>query len=167
MNELSRTIEMNHTLFFSFAWLWISFWIIASVIYRRSRGKSIYPSEPKDSLYCEGWASGHSNSSIFTKIGGARNCLLVAVTSDALIIEPRFPFNLMFLPEIYGLEYRIPGSNIRNIEKKGRVFGKGVEVQFADVDGGNKSVMLYLKNTDAFLAAIEKLDSIGRNKGSV
>ena len=59
----------------------------------------------------------------------------------------------MFLPEIYGLEYHIPGLSIRAVEKKGRVLGKGVEVQFMDADGGEKSVRLYLKRTDEFLAA--------------
>ncbi len=167
MNELTKIIERNHTLFFSVPLLWVSFWIVASVIYRRSRGKAIYPSKPKDSLYYEGWASGHSNSNIFTKLGGARNCLLVAITPDSLIIQPRFPFNLMFLPEIYGLEYRIPGLNIRSVEKKGRVFGKGVEVQFIDTDGGEKSVRLYLKKTDEFLAAIGKVSAVFGNKTSL
>ena len=67
----------------------------------------------------------------------------------------------MFLPEIYGLEYRIPGFNIRAVEKKGRIFGKGVEIQFIDGGSGEKSVRLYLKRTDDFLAAI------GKNSGIV
>ena len=90
--------------------------------------------------------------------------MLVAVTPDSLIIQPRFPFNLMFLPEIYGLEYCIPGFNIRAVEKKGRMFGKGAEIQFIDADGGEKSVRLYLKRTDEFLAAIGKVFGIVGNK---
>ena len=167
MNELTKIIETNHTLFYVGPWLWISLWIVASIVYRRSRGKAIFPLKPKDSLYYEGWASGHSNRNIFTKLGGARNCLLVAITPDSLIIQPRFPFNLMFLPEIYGLEYRIPGLNIRTVEKKGRIFGKGVEIQFIDVGGGEKSVRLYLKRTDDFLTAIGKISDIVGNKTSL
>ncbi|HJW85380.1 MAG TPA: hypothetical protein VJ440_01965 [Candidatus Brocadiaceae bacterium] len=159
MNELTKIIETNHTLFYVGPWLWISLWIVASIVYRRSRGKAIFPLKPKESLYYEGWASGHSNSNIFTKLGGARNCLLVAVTPDSLIIQPRFPFNLMFLPEIYGLEYRIPRLNIRAVEKKGGIFGKGVEIQFIDVSGGEKSVRLYLRRTDEFLTAIGKVSN--------
>jgi hypothetical protein len=160
-------IETNHTLFFVGPLLWVLLWIVASIVYRRSRGKAILPSKPKNSLFYEGWASGHSNSNIFTKLGGAHNCLLVAVTPDSLIIQPRFPFNLMFLPEIYGLEYRIPGLNIRTVEKKGRMFGKGVEIQFIDIDGGEKSVRLYLKKTDEFLAAVGKVTDIVGNKTSL
>jgi len=164
MNGLIKTIETNHTLFFAWPLLWVLFWIVASIVYRKSRGKAILPSKPETSLFCEGWASGHSNSNIFTKLGGAHNCLLVAVTPDSLIIQPRFPFNLMFLPEIYGLEYCIPGFNIRAVEKKGRIFGKGVEIQFIDVDGSEKFVRLYLKRTDEFLEAIGKVSDIAGNK---
>jgi hypothetical protein len=167
MNELTKMIETNHTLFFVGPLLWVLLWVVASIIYRKSRSKTILPSKPKNSLFYEGWASGHSNRNIFTKLGGAHNCLLVAVTPDFLIIQPRFPFNLMFLPEIYGLEYRIPGLNIRTVEKKGRIFGKGVEIQFIDVGGGEKSVRLYLKRTDDFLTAIGKISDIVGNKTSL
>lgn len=163
MNELIKIIEVNSTLSFVGPLVWILLWGVASIIYRHSRGKAILPSKPKNSLFYEGWASGHSNTNIFTKLGGARNCLLVAVTPDSLIIQPRLPFNLMFLPEIYGLEYRIPGLNIRAVEKKGRIFGKGVEIQFIDVGGDEKSVRLYLKRTDDFLTAIGKISDIVRN----
>jgi hypothetical protein len=159
MNNLNNLSTTKPFVFFAIPWLWIGLVVAASVIYRRSKGKAIYPSKPKDSLYYEGWASGHSNSNILTKLGGARNCLSVAVTADSLIIQLRFPFNLMFLPEIYGLEYHISGSSIRSLEKKGRLFWKGVEVQFIDTDGGLKSLSLYLKNTDDFVAAIGKLSA--------
>jgi hypothetical protein len=167
MKELINFIEAHRSLSFLGPLVWILLWVVASIIYRNSRGKAILPSKPKNSLFYEGWASGHSNTNIFTKLGGAHNCLLVAVTPDALIIQPRFPFNLMFLPEIYGLEYRIPGLNIRAVEKKGRIFGKGVEIQFIDGGGGEKSVRLYLKRTDDFLAAIGKISDIVGDKKSL
>ena len=167
MNELIKFIEAHRSLSFVGPLVWILLWVVASIIYRKSRGKAILPSKSKNSLFYEGWASGHSNTNIFTKLGGAHNCLLVAVTPDALIIQPRFPFNLMFLPEIYGLEYRIPGLNIRAVEKKGRIFGKGVEIQFVDGGGGEKSVRLYLKRTDDFLAAIGKISDIVGNRTSL
>jgi len=159
MNEVTRFIETNQSLFFLTPLFWILLCIGASVIYRRSHGKAIYPSKPRESLYYEGWASGHSNSNIFTKLRGASRCLMVAVTPDSLIVQPRFPFNLMFMPEIYGLEYHIPGLNIRSVEKKGTLF-KGVEVQFIDTNGGEKSVRLYLKKTDEFISALGKISSI-------
>jgi hypothetical protein len=164
MNELTKWIETNHVLAIAGPLVWISFWIAASVVYRRSRGKTIFPSKPKDSLYYEGSASGHSNSSILTKLGGARNCLLVAVTADSLVIQLRFPFNLMFLPEIFGLEYKITGLNIRSVQKTGRFFWKGVEVRFIDPSGSEKSVTLHLKKPDQFIDAIAKASTIVESK---
>ena len=167
MKELINFIEAHRSLSFVGPLVWILLWVVASIIYRNSRGKAILPSKPKNSLFYEGWASGHCNTNIFTKLGGAHNCLLVAITPDSLIIQPRFPFNLMFLPEIFGLEYRIPGLNIRAVEKKGRIFGKGVEIKFIDVGDGEKSVRLYLKRTNDFLVAIGKLSDIFGNKTSL
>ncbi len=54
------------------------------------------------------------------------------------------------------MDQNVPWSKIRAVEKKGGVAGKGVDVQFIGADGGEKSVRLYLKDTDAFLAAIGK-----------
>ncbi len=167
MKELINFVEAHRTLSFVGPLVWILLWVVASIIYRMSRGKTIVPAKPKNSLFYEGWASGHSNTNIFTKLGGAHKYLLVAVTPDALIIQPRFPFNLMFLPEIYGLEYRIPGLNIRAVEMKGRIFGKGVEMKFIDGGGSEKSVRLYLRKTDDFLVAIGKISDIVRNKTSL
>jgi hypothetical protein len=154
VSEIIRVVQANHAWVFLGCLLWVSLLMAASVVYRRSRGKVIYPTRPKDSLYYEGWASGRSNTNLFTKVGGANNCLMVAVTPDFLIIQPRFPFNLMFLPELLGLEYRIPKVDVRGVEKKGGLFGKGVEVHFVDADGGSRSVRLYLRRTDEFLAAM-------------
>lgn len=140
--------------FFGIAIAWILLWTIVWVIYRTSKGKAIIPRKPKDSVFYEGWASGHSNRSFLTKLGGAHNCLLVAVVPDTLIIQPRFPFNLMFLPEIYDLEHRIPRTKIRSIRTKRGIFGKSVEVEFLSSTGDTRSVRLWLRKVDKFLAAI-------------
>ncbi len=77
---------------------WIVFVIGVSIVFRRSRGKPLFPKVPVDAIYVEKSASGR----------WASNCLLVAVTQKALSVVPKFPFNLMFLPEVYGLERTIP-----------------------------------------------------------
>ena len=164
MSELTKIFEDNCTVSIAGPLVWILFWIVASIVYRKSRGKAILTSKPKNSLFYEGSASGHSNRNIFTKLGGAHNCLLVAIAPDCLVIQPQFPFNLMFLPEILGLEYRILGLNLRTVEKKGRIFGKGVEIQFIVLDGSEQSVRLYLKKTNEFLTAVGKLSASAVNK---
>ncbi len=164
MNELIEFIEKNQSLFFSGPLLWVLLRIVASIVYRRSREKEILTFKSKNALFYEGWASGHSNRSIFTKLGGAHNCLGLAVISDALIVQPRFPFNLMFLPEIYDLEHRIPSMNIRSIKVKRSFFSKTVEIQFTGSDGGTRSIKLYLRKLDDFLAAHGKVSDVVADK---
>lgn len=91
-----------------FVWFvpaWLVFVILLSVLVRKRRGRPIIPEVPANALYAERNASG----------GMASNCLIVAVTPDALVVTPRFPFNLMFLPEIYGMEYVVPHSAISQV----------------------------------------------------
>jgi hypothetical protein len=166
MDVLTKFLEANRTLSFVGPFLWILLVIAASIAYRRSRGKVILTSKPKDSLFYEGWASGRSNKNFFTKLGGANNCLMVAVTPDCLIVQLRFPFNLMFLPEITGLEYHIPRLNIRYVEAKAGIFGKSAEIQFIDVNGSEQSVKLYVRKMEEFLSAIGKIsDTVGNKSG--
>ncbi|MDQ2877636.1 MAG: hypothetical protein M3R41_00985 [Pseudomonadota bacterium] len=93
--------------------LWISGWILASIVSRWSRGKALYPKGLPGAIYKEGWGSGRSLDTLWGRVGGARNCLIISVTTDTLAVTPRFPFNLMFLPEIYGLELTMPLSRVR------------------------------------------------------
>ena len=64
----------------------------------------------------------------------ASNCLLVAVTDTTLIVVPQFPFNLMFLPAIYGLERNIPLATIKVVEIVKGFLGKSVLITYGDTD---------------------------------
>ena len=92
---------------------WLGVWIVGSIVYRRISGKPLFPRAPHDAVFVEAWRSGHSLKNSLTRIGGARNCLLVYVADGALTIVPIFPFNLMFLPEIYGLEATASIADVR------------------------------------------------------
>ena len=87
---------------------------------------------------------------------GARNCLVVQVTDEELDIHPHFPFNLLFLPEICGLEYRIPLNRIvaTNIVKK--FLFKKVELAFTTTEGSSEEVSLSVKRPEDFLSALRK-----------
>ncbi len=130
---------------------WIMGWITASIIYRKRTGKPFHPKIPEDAIFYERAASGYSCKSALTRIGGARRCLLIAVTNDELIISPAFPFNLMFLPEIYGLEFRVSRSQIRNISEYSYFMGRWLTISFTD---GHATFKLSLKNTEDFLKAL-------------
>jgi len=135
---------------------WIMLWIGASIFYRKSRGKPIYPRKPSDAVFYEASGSGHSNRNFLTKLGGASNCLSVAVTKDSLIVRPIFPFNLMFLPEIYGLEYNVLRRNIRTIVEKKVFLGRAVTLEFSTSDGEHHSIELRLRGMDKFLGAMRE-----------
>lgn len=119
---------------------WIVFVIGASIMFRRNRGKPVFPTVPTDAIYADKRASGR----------WARNCLLVAVTDKALSVVPKFPFNLMFLPEIYGLERTIPLRNIRDVR---RLRGLGLGNNVA-VDYGETELRLKVRNPQACIDAL-------------
>ena len=132
--------------------LWIAAVIAVSIFYRRQNGKPVYPTRPLDALFYEGFASGRKMTNLFTRLGGANNCLMVAVTPSAFSVVPRFPFNLMFLPEIFGLELRIPRSAIRSVERKSNLFGQWIIVSFFIDRPGQ--IALRLRDPDAFTEAL-------------
>jgi hypothetical protein len=137
--------------------LWISAWIGASVVFRLSRGKPLWPSGPLNSRFVERWASGNCLDTLWGRLGGARNCLLVTLSDTELYISPQFPFNLMFLPEIYGLEVRIPYNRLRNCEAIDRWYGKSVRLEFIRSNGSDSTFRLILRKRQEFLATLEKL----------
>ena len=68
-------------------------------------------------------------------------------------IHPFPPFNWLFLPEIYGLEYRVPLTNVRSAELRKRFFRSSVDVVL-QADEGETKVSLFLAYPDEFLKAL-------------
>jgi len=127
----------------------------ASVVYRRSRGKPIVFTGVEGADYLETAASGHSHRTWYTRLGGASRVLVVAVAGGRLIIRPRFPFNLLFMPEIYGMEYEVPVDQITSVQpREGR--SSRVDVQFRDAMNGLQTVTLYLRDRDRFTESLRK-----------
>jgi hypothetical protein len=120
--------------------VWIAFWVVLSIVVRRGRDKPIIPKVPSNALYLERSASG----------GMASNCLIVAVTPDALVITPRFPFNLMFLPEIYGMEHSIPRSAITQVSAR-RSWLSNVTISRRD----GRELKLKVRDPVRFVAALK------------
>jgi len=130
--------------------VWIAAWIAASIFYRRVSDKPLIPRAPTNATFKESWISGRSLKNILTRIGGARHCLLVYVADDRLTIVPCFPFDLMFLPEIYGLEITAPLRTVSVTEKDG-LLGSSTIVS---VDGQN--FQLHVRNYEALRRAVEQ-----------
>lgn len=121
--------------------VWIGFWILLSVVVRKGRDKPIIPKVPNNALYAERSASG----------GMASNCLIVAVTPDYLLVTPRFPFNLMFLPEIWGLEERISRAAITQVSVS-KSYASNVTVSRRD----GRDLKLKVRDPAKFATALRK-----------
>ena len=140
--------------------LWIVLVIGASILFRRRAGKPIFPRLPANARFAERGCSGRSHRNLLTRIGGASRCLLVGVTDERLIVTPFFPFNLMFLPEIYGLEHSIPAGAIREVEDRHGLFRRTILVSFDDPQP--RQIELRVRDPDALLTALNE----SRRRGS-
>ena len=155
MGDPHTTLEQWFPALFAGALGWVLLWFGVSFAYRKGKHKSILAEKPADAAFLETWTSGHSNRNLLTKVGGARNCLLVAVTRESLIVRPHFPFSLLFLPEIYDLDYDIPRTRIRSVTPKKGLFGETVEVVFDSSRGDARSIELRLRQPQQFLQAVK------------
>lgn len=78
---------------------------------------------------------------------------MITVTPKELIVTPRFPFNLMFLPEIYGMEACVPRSRVRIENDSAGLLKRGIIIV---VDGADSLRMeLMPRNKARFLKALE------------
>lgn len=134
------------------AFLWIASWIIASAWYRRANGKPIFPRVPADAVFYEHWCSGRSLRNWLTRIGGARNCLIVYIRANELTVTPKFPFTLMFLPEIYGMDVSTPLALIAFVEPTRGPLGHALRIVFAK--GGPLPMELRLHGEDDFIRCL-------------
>ena len=137
-----------------FAVGWIALGIAVSIAFRKKRGKQIFPNAPLDALFSERGCSGRSLDTPWARIGGARNCLLVALTPQKLTITPTFPFNLIFLPEIFGLDHSLDVSAIREVADRKGILGRHLTITYADPKV--RRVELRLRHHDAFIYSLRK-----------
>ncbi len=154
MDDLPATLERWFPVLFAVGMAWMLVWFGLSLAYRKWKHKDVIAETPADGAFLETWTSGNSNRSFLAKIGGARNCLLVAVTQDSLIVRPHFPFNLLLLPQIFDLDHVIPRMHIRSVTAKNGPFGETVEVVFSGASVDTRSIELRLRQPQQFLQAI-------------
>lgn len=131
------------------AFVWV-FGCIAFMLWRhKARGVRFPNRNDVNVLFEERWASGRSYKSLFTRFGGASNCLRVTVTEDELWVTLRFPFSAMAAQ--LDLEHRIPRDAITKIEQNHKI----VSVVFTLDVGEERRIDLQLRKADQFLAALQ------------
>lgn len=77
----------------------------------------------------------------------------MAVSDNTLTVVPRFPFNLMFLPQIYSLEHNIPLGTIKRIEIMKGLFARSVLIVYGDND---RSLRLRVRDPLALETALRQ-----------
>ena len=134
--------------------VWVGGCLIVSAVYRRMNGKAIVSRAPFDAVFHESRCSGRSLRNTLTRIGGARNCLMVYVQGSELVVTPKFPFTLMFLPEIFGFDVRVPIASITAVERTSDLFGRRLRITFAE--GGPPPMELRLRNESGLIRHLGK-----------
>ena len=160
---MEQFVKDNFTVLFTVGIVATVIALALSIVYRVARRKNIVSVPEQEVLFKERWASGASQKNLLTRLGGARNCLSITLSRNALIIRPMFPFNLMFLPEVYDLEHVIPRSAIKNIEFDGPN-GRGILLEF-ESHGARKRFELSLRRREDFRHAIELNSGIQQTLG--
>ena len=146
-------LASNFDSFFVFGVAWFLFWLAASIVYRKVRGKRVLIPAKHEVVFEEKGASGRSLKTWWTRLGGASNCLIVSVTRSRLIIRPIFPFTLLFIPEIYDLEHSIGLVEITNIDVQPSAFRQVAVVEFQERQQLRR-IEITLRNPDRFLQAV-------------
>lgn len=109
---------------------------VSSVVYRLSKAKPLLKPDFLDSRFNTTWCSGRSDRNILARLTGAKNLLWIIVTRDHLHVSPHFPFNLMFLPEVFGWDHRIPGKTIMDVHETSHDSNqRGVLIQYRHATG--------------------------------
>ena len=117
---------------------------------RRSHGPRLQNRNDANTLFEERWTSGSSHKSLFTRMGGANNCLRVTVTNDELWVTIHFPFSAFAAQ--FDLDHPVRCDAITKIERTGKI----VRVTFLMENcGEERTIVLRLRNADAFCNSLQ------------
>lgn len=134
-------------------WVWIAIILAVSIIVRRRQEKPIFPRTPEGVVFSERMVSGWSDG--WRALGGARNCLMVWIDRDALTIVPFFPFNLMFVGAIWGLEQTILRRDVIRVERHAGILRETVVVTYRQ-DLGTRRFTLVLRKSEVFVRLLNR-----------
>jgi len=148
----ARTMTASSPLLWAFA---IFAWFAASVAWRHFFGKPLFARPLPDAVFVERWASGRAGKGLIARLSTTRRGLQVQVTGRELIVTPHFPVTLGFMPEIYGLDHRIPLTAVRSALIVGGRRIQAVEVQYERPGDDTGVLQLLLKRGQDFVAAVQ------------
>ena len=134
-------------------WVWIPVIFLASIIVRRLQRRPIFPRAPEGAVFSESMASGRSDG--WRGLGGAGYCLMVWIDRETLTIVPFFPFNLMFVGAIWGLEQSIPRREVIQVKSHAGILRRTVVVTYRR-NLETRHFTLVLRNSEVFVRLLER-----------
>lgn len=129
-----------------------------SIVYRLQKSKPILKSEFSEPRFSEKWCSGRSDRNALARLAIAKNILWVTVTNKELHVSPHFPFSLIFLPEAFGLDHRIPGKTILDVQEVSSTsLGPGVLVKYRHATGDEENLELWVSDAPTLRRALSEI----------
>lgn len=127
---------------------------IALAIWRRRKaGLPLRPVPSPDAIFVERRSSGRSLATVWSRLGGASNCLLIYVTPTTLHVTLEFPLSIMMPGNPYGLEFSLPLTKITSVEVRKSLLGAVLVVVHRF---GDEPFEFRLKSPDKFMAALPR-----------
>ena len=149
---------INHFAAILAAWtlVWLAIFLIQYLRFRR-KGNPFPQFDPRNVLFKEKGASGNSNKSWFTMIGGASRILWVTVTQEEVWIRPRpFLLSRMFGADRFDLIHRIQKGQIVSANREAPRGRERVALEFTLPDGKTRFFFLYLSESEGFVRAVSR-----------
>lgn len=94
----------------------------------------------EDIIYEERFRSGYRTANLWTRLGGARNCLKLIFLKDRLIVRAHFPFSI--IARLYGLDLEIPYEQITSVSIRRIFFQKCISLEFKSLHGNDGVVFI-------------------------
>ena len=132
-----------------------------SVEYRLSNNKPIFRPEFTEVRFLETWRSGRSTRDLITRLSPLRCCLWIAITRNELWVSPHFPFNLLFIPEFFHLDFRIPGRKITSVTEQEAVPFPRFRIHFLHATGEEDSLEVVVRDIVTFKEAVDAIRTGG------
>jgi hypothetical protein len=128
---------------------------VAFFAWRRHKAGPTYPPfSSSDVRFSEEYVSGSSDKNLFTRLGGARNALVVTVLKDALLVEPMGIFKWLMPPGVTDLEHYVLRSNILRVETSSTFGRNTVRIEIRGRDGATRTLELAARGHDQLLSAL-------------
>ena len=111
-----------------------------------------------DTLFTDSHAAAQSQKSRWTRLASSWRSIRVTLTPEILTVIPRPLVKWLTILLALDLCHRIPVGHIRKVRDLGEESGYGkVEVVIQTQEGREKNLLLWLKDTQAFIEATKGL----------